>query len=94
MELTKTFSQLVDTETGPASEADLDIKVEYDEKEKVVTQVISVSSYNHRFPCVTDLTAIFNEHLNLDKLIDSINWPEVYAEEMASRREVEPIEEA
>lgn len=80
MELTKSFTQYYPLSDRP--ESYLNVVVDFDPKERVVTQIIKVFSYNYRYQKETDLTAIFAEQLStqLEEIIDSIDWFEVYME--------------
>jgi hypothetical protein len=59
-------------------ETELNIKVEYDPKENIVREIISVSVFNHKRLVTTDITAIMVEQFDpaLEKMIASIDWRE------------------
>lgn len=76
--LAKVFTQL---STKNALESDFSIEVEFDPATGEVDAILSVRAYNFRKETFTDLTNIFTEHFSdqLDQIVDSIDWLEVYA---------------
>ena len=82
MELTYTYRQYKQNPKDNIPESDLLITVDYNPTTEEVEQIISVTAFDHDSRSLTDLTAIFHECLNLDEIVDEINWPEVYAGEV------------
>jgi hypothetical protein len=62
----------------------LDIEVNYFPEDETYS-LESVTAYNKRKGTVTDLTEIFYTVGAFEKIVDQIDWREVYAEEMAER---------
>lgn len=69
-------------------ESCLSITVDYDPEYDTVDGIIEVTCYNCEKNVTTDITAIMAEQFSneLDKMIDSINWRQEYADQMAERR--------
>lgn len=82
MELIKSFRQ----ESGGRTLSELNIVVEYDASTNTVTEFKRVSSWNELRRTATDLTTIFAGDLSthLDKIIEEIDWREVYATKYAT----------
>jgi hypothetical protein len=53
---------------------ELVIEVEYDKKERTVTEVVEVSVIGWREQI--DITKVLSEWFNLDEVIDKIDWAE------------------
>lgn len=89
MILKYTQTQYLDT-TKKMAESSLSILVDYDPETETVEQTMGAMLYNHIHNVSTDLTALLSEQFGspLDSMIDSINWPEVYSETMAGKKEV------
>lgn len=85
-QLTKTISQF--KKSGNQRESFLSITVDYDPKNNEVEGIESVEVYNFDKQVRTDITAIMAEQfsIQLDEMINAIDWRQEYAEEMAERR--------
>lgn len=77
MMLQKTYTQV---DTKGQDQSTLVIKVDYNPFTRTVDSVESVYVFDHKNCTISDITYIMNDWLNLDRIIDEINWPEVYAE--------------
>lgn len=82
----KVFEQL----KKGSRESDLNIEVQYDPKENVVTEIIRVWSYNYRLRAITDMTEIFSERLSAstELILQSVDWYEEYRMQRASKVEM------
>jgi hypothetical protein len=64
----------------------IDIEVNYNPEDQTYS-LEKVQSWNARKTIFTDLTDVFETVPEFNKIIDQINWSEVYAEEMAAKEE-------
>lgn len=61
------------------AQADITVYCEYDTETEEATD-IKVQCYDYFKGHMTDLTDVFKQNPILSQFIESINWPEVYAE--------------
>jgi hypothetical protein len=87
MKLSKSFET---TRNDIGDYNSIEISVDYDTNEETYS-IESVTAYNKRKGTVTDLTEIFYTVGAFEKIVDGIDWREVYAEEMAERENYEEV---
>jgi len=77
MKLTKTYGQ----QNPDGSINTINIEVEYDQKENLVTEVLYVTAYCSKGYFI-DLTGIFALELNdaIEKIVAGVDWAEIYRE--------------
>jgi hypothetical protein len=69
----------------------IQIDVDYDPEENAYS-VEQVYSWNQRKSVITDITEIFMEVPEFSKILDEIDWREIYCMEMAEKEATQEIE--